>query len=676
MFQDHTSIQRPYQRVGLLLAGDLLTPASNTYTGSNGNDHLTTFGLNGITTPDIETLNGGGGDDVLTYIAGRATLAGGTGNDTFVIAAPSIDLRLDHQYRRTPRQRRERYRWRRRKRCYRSPSRKRRACKRPSISNIDGVRFADPQTGAIDKAISFNSIQTALSLSDTLTVTGSISNTANIIIITRAGTSGVNVDLSGWQFTNFSRANQTVSVALTDIFGNEPLVADQVIGTSRIDFISTGRGNDTLRGGLGADSLDGGTGDDLFIYGANDAAVDEFVIGGAGIDTIQVNGNNNFTGVDHRCRAHSVQCRGDLDLRSILRRQRIHVHREWRHQSHQHPARPRGHPQSRRVDIPVLGGNRRVAVIGSARNDDVTGTIVNDNFAGLAGRDLLAGNNGNDVISGGDGVDILSGDGGNDNINGGAGIDIIEGGAGNDILNGASEADTIDGGAHNDNINGGDGHDTLEGGDANDIVNGGAGSDRLDGGTGNDNLDGGTGADVVSGGIGNDTYKVDHALDQVFDDVGGGIDTVIASASFTLTEGSEINLLRTTAPASTAPIHLTGNAFGQTIQGNAASNVIAGKRGNDTLTGNAGNDVFLFDTPLSAATNKDSITDFVAVNDAIRVDNDVFVGLAAGTLSAAAFRLGSAAADPTDRIIYNQATGALIFDFKATPPAAPSSSPR
>ena len=163
--------------------------------------------------------------------------------------------------------------------------------------------------------------------------------------------------------------------------------------------------------------------------------------------------------------------------------------------------------------------------------------------------------------------------------------------------------------------------------------------------------------------IGNDTFKVDHALDQAFEDAGGGIDTVIASVSFALTEGSEINVLRATAPASTAPIHLTGNAFGQTIQGNAASNVIAGKRGNDTLTGNAGNDVFLFDTPLSAATNKDSITDFVAVNDTIRVDNDVFVGLAAGTLSAAAFRLGSAAADPTDRIIYNQATGALIFDF-------------
>ena len=75
-------------------------------------------------------------------------------------------------------------------------------------------------------------------------------------------------------------------------------MADQVIGTSRIDFISTGRGNDTLRGGLGADNLDGGSGDDLFIYGANDAAVDEFVIGGAGIDTIQVNGNNNFSGVE------------------------------------------------------------------------------------------------------------------------------------------------------------------------------------------------------------------------------------------------------------------------------------------------------------------------------------------------------------------------------------------
>ena len=89
IFYDHTAKPRRYRRVGRSCsAGDsAATPASNTYTGSNGIDHLTTFGLNGITCPDIETLNGGGGNDVLTYLAGSATLVGGTGNDTFVIAA-------------------------------------------------------------------------------------------------------------------------------------------------------------------------------------------------------------------------------------------------------------------------------------------------------------------------------------------------------------------------------------------------------------------------------------------------------------------------------------------------------------------------------------------------------------------------------------------------------------
>ncbi len=107
------------------------------------------------------------------------------------------------------------------------------------------------------------------------------------------------MDLSGWQFTNFSRANQIVSPLLWTVFlDDDPLVADQVIGSSRIDFISTGRGNDTLRGGAGVDNLDGGSGDDVFVYGANEAAVDELVLGGDGIDTVRVDGNNNFSGVE------------------------------------------------------------------------------------------------------------------------------------------------------------------------------------------------------------------------------------------------------------------------------------------------------------------------------------------------------------------------------------------
>jgi serralysin len=51
-----------------------------------------------------------------------------------------------------------------------------------------------------------------------------------------------------------------------------------------------------------------------------------------------------------------------------------------------------------------------------------------------------------------------------------------------------------------------------------------------------------------------------------------------------------------------------------------------------------------------------------AGNDIIHLENSVFAGLAAGALAAGAFRLGAAAADADDRIMYNAANGQLIFD--------------
>jgi len=71
----------------------------------------------------------------------------------------------------------------------------------------------------------------------------------------------------------------------------------------------------------------------------------------------------------------------------------------------------------------------------------------------------------------------------------------------------------------------------------------------------------------------------------------------------------------------------------------------------------------VFDTVLSASSNVDRIIDFAVVDDTIALDQTIFTALTAiGTLSAAAFRAGTAAADSSDRIIYDAATGRIYYD--------------
>jgi serralysin len=76
---------------------------------------------------------------------------------------------------------------------------------------------------------------------------------------------------------------------------------------------------------------------------------------------------------------------------------------------------------------------------------------------------------------------------------------------------------------------------------------------------------------------------------------------------------------------------------------------------------------------LNALTNKDTITDFNVANDNIHLDNaifaQVFAALGAATstggLHASLFGLFGNA-DSNDRIIYNSATGELIYDINGS----------
>jgi Ca2+-binding RTX toxin-like protein len=107
---------------------------------------------------------------------------------------------------------------------------------------------------------------------------------------------------------------------------------------------------------------------------------------------------------------------------------------------------------------------------------------------------------------------------------------------------------------------------------------------------------------------------------------------------------------------------ITGNAGNNTLNGGAGNDTLIGGAGIDTLTGSTGGDRFVFNTKTEG---KDTITDFSVVDDTIDVSKAGFGGgLTAGAvITAAQFRLGTAAGDSSDRFIYNKSTGGLFFDL-------------
>ncbi|GEO14642.1 CHRD domain-containing protein [Microvirga aerophila] len=214
------------------------------------------------------------------------------------------------------------------------------------------------------------------------------------------------------------------------------------------------------------------------------------------------------------------------------------------------------------------------------------------------------------VVQGTADNDFLPGLGGNDQLFGDAGDDRLDGDAGNDRLNGNTGDDELNGGAGNDRLSGGPGNDRLNGGSGNDTSNGGAGDDLLRGGSGDDGLGGNTGNDRLLAGSGND--------------------------------------------------RLNGGAGDDHLSGERGNDHLNGGLGADMLSGGFGFDTFIFSTALDAG-NFDTVR-FQVLFDTIQLDNGVFTGLSAGALTDSAFRIGAAAVDNDDRIIYNDTTGALYFD--------------
>ena len=107
---------------------------------------------------------------------------------------------------------------------------------------------------------------------------------------------------------------------------------------------------------------------------------------------------------------------------------------------------------------------------------------------------------------------------------------------------------------------------------------------------------------------------------------------------------------------------LIGNTAANTLKGGPGRDILNGLQGKDVLVGGSGADAFVFNTAPGSA-NVDRVTDFNAIDDTIRLENGVFTALRkTGTIASGHFHIGRAAHDGNDRIIYNKATGAVLYD--------------
>jgi Ca2+-binding RTX toxin-like protein len=323
----------------------------------------------------------------------------------------------------------------------------------------------------------------------------------------------------------------------------------------------------------------------------------------------------------------------------------------------------------------TLGSNVENLLLTGSGN--ITGT-------GNTSNNMLTGNDGNNILDGKTGLDTMIGGKGNDTylldkegeltciteIEGG-GIDLLKIGYANSSTTAAKSISLANNLIQVEQVTLlGTGLFNITGNDLDNVLTGNASINELEGGKGNDTLDGKGGKDILRGGSGNDTYIVDNVGDQVIETASeDGTDTVRSAVTRTL--GDYVENLTLTG---TSAINGTGNGLANVLTGNTGANrldggleadTLVGGKGNDTLTGGGGADFFLFDTVLSATTNKDSITDFLSVDDTIILDNSIFTKLTTGgTLSADNFHSSATgkAADDNDYILYNTTTGGLFYD--------------
>ena len=415
------------------------------------------------------------------------------------------------------------------------------------------------------------------------------------------------------------------------------LGGDTLNGAGGNDVLLGGDGADVLAGGLAGDNVQGGAGNDTLSWSWGDGA--DTLNGGADADTLSAFGS----GVDNLLRASwsgaAITNLFDNVLISI-----------------------------EAINVDMSGGIDWLIYTASAAVSVDLGAGMASGFASITSVENAIGGGGNDTLIGSAGNNRLDGGLGDDTLNGAGGVDTLLGGDG---------ADTLSGGLGNDSTQGGAGNDTFSWlwGDGRDTFNGGADADTL-------NATGSAAENIVRATWNGSaiTGLFDNALisiEAINLDMAGGTDWLIYNSS----AGVSVNLNAATATgfASIASVEnviggtggdaLTGNAANNRLDGFSGDDTLDGGLGNDTLIGSAGADAFVFSTALGAG-NVDAISGFSVADDIIRLDPAIFAAIAAGNLDADAFSIGAVAADAEDRILYNNGSGALLYDADGTGAAA------
>jgi Tol biopolymer transport system component len=400
---------------------------------------------------------------------------------------------------------------------------------------------------------------------------------------------------------------------------------DTFVGSNVADTVDGSLGNDTLGGGDGNDTLNGGAGGDT-------------LNGGAGVDTASWAGGAAVT-VDLGATAtYGYSSEGDI-LLSIEN---------------------------------LVGSANADIILGDGRDNRIDGGLGGDTIKGQGGIDTLTYESkgaaiivdlaaaatygyssegdiilGIENLVGTSAADILLGDGLNNLLEGGDGGDTLNGRGGIDTATFASSATAI-----TVDLAAAPTYGYTTQGDiliAIENLIGSSNNDILLGDGQNNLFEAGTGADYVNGRGGIDTVTYANATTSITVDLG-------AAPTYGYTnEGDTLIGIE----------NVVGSSLGDTLLGDGLANTLSGGLGNDLLRGQGGADTFRFDS-LLGATNIDTIVDFTVIDDTIQLENEIFTGLAVGTIAAANLSLTGSATTASAQIIYNSATGTLAYDADGT----------